>query len=540
MTGVKDDVPGGRPLLRVEGVTKSFPGVRALDGVDLTLRAGEVHVLLGENGAGKSTLIKMLSGAHRPDGGRLLADGGQDGTREGLHEVHIRSAQDAERLGIATIYQEFNLVPGLTVAENIFLGRQPRTRLGLVDKKTMRTRAAALLRRVRLEVSPDTPVGELGIARLQMVEIAKALSLDARVLIMDEPTAVLTSEEVETLFEIVRELRDGGVGVIFITHHLDEIGVLGDRVTVLRDGRSVQEVPAATDEDELIRLMVGRDIAEQYPRQRPDEPGAPVLRVRGLTRRGAAAGPVFEGIDFEVRAGEVVGLAGLVGAGRTEVVRAIFGVDRYDAGTVEIDGKELARGDVRAAMRAGLGLVPEDRKGQGLVLDASLQDNLTLARLDRDTRGGLVDRGTQRREAAAVAAQLKVRMSGLGQSARTLSGGNQQKIVIGKWLLTDTRLLILDEPTRGIDVGAKVEIYQLINELTASGRAVLMISSDLPEVLGMSDRVLVMSQGRLAGELPAEAATQDAVMELALQAPDPDPKSTKQHDESAMEGSDVH
>lgn len=540
MTGVKDDVPGGRPLLRVEGVTKSFPGVRALDGVDLTLRAGEVHVLLGENGAGKSTLIKMLSGAHRPDGGRLLADGGQDGTREGLHEVHIRSAQDAERLGIATIYQEFNLVPGLTVAENIFLGRQPRTRLGLVDKKAMRTRAAALLRRVRLDVSPDTPVGELGIARLQMVEIAKALSLDARVLIMDEPTAVLTSEEVETLFGIVRELRDGGVGVIFITHHLDEIGVLGDRVTVLRDGRSVQEVPAATDEDELIRLMVGRDIAEQYPRQRPDEPGAPVLRVRGLTRRGAAAGPVFEGIDFEVRAGEVVGLAGLVGAGRTEVVRAIFGVDRYDAGTVEIDGKELARGDVRAAMRAGLGLVPEDRKGQGLVLDASLQDNLTLARLDRDTRGGLVDRGTQRREAAAVAAQLKVRMSGLGQSARTLSGGNQQKIVIGKWLLTDTRLLILDEPTRGIDVGAKVEIYQLINELTASGRAVLMISSDLPEVLGMSDRVLVMSQGRLAGELPAEAATQDAVMELALQAPDPDPKSTKQHDESAMEGSDVH
>ncbi|GFE17153.1 ribose import ATP-binding protein RbsA 2 [Streptomyces glebosus] len=545
MTGVNDDVPGGRELLRVEGVTKSFPGVRALDGVDLTLCAGEVHVLLGENGAGKSTLIKMLSGAHRPDEGRLLVDG---------DEVTVRSAQDAERLGIATIYQEFNLVPGLTVAENIFLGRQPRTRLGLVDKKTMRTRAAELLRRVRLDVSPNTPVAELGIARLQMVEIAKALSLDARVLIMDEPTAVLTSEEVETLFEIVRELRDAGVGIIFITHHLEEIGALGDRVTVLRDGRSVAEVPASTDEDELIRLMVGRDIAEQYPRRRPDEPGAPLLRVRGLTRNGTTAGPVFEGIDFEVRAGEVVGLAGLVGAGRTEVIRAIFGVDRYDAGTVEIDGKELARGDVRAAMRAGLGLVPEDRKGQGLVLDASLQDNLTLARLDRDTRGGLVDRGAQRREAATAAERLKVRMSGLGQSARTLSGGNQQKIVIGKWLLTDTRLLILDEPTRGIDVGAKVEIYQLINELTAAGRAVLMISSDLPEVLGMSDRVLVMSQGRLAGELSAEEATQDAVMELALQAPgaasgstdgtasstNGTAKSTKHHDESAMEGSDVH
>ncbi|MFI1434577.1 sugar ABC transporter ATP-binding protein [Streptomyces lydicus] len=618
MTGVNDDVPGGRELLRVEGVTKSFPGVRALDGVDLSLRTGEVHVLLGENGAGKSTLIKMLSGAHRPDGGRILVDGrpgpkpggqptprtsGQSdpktggqpdpkpntrpgiqdgayeregrGEREGgaegggesaaLREVQIRSAQDAGRLGIATIYQEFNLVPGLTVAENIFLGRQPRTALGLVDKKTMYARAAELLARVRLDVSPRTPVGELGIARLQMVEIAKALSLEARVLIMDEPTAVLTSEEVETLFTIVRELRDAGVGIIFITHHLEEIGALGDRVTVLRDGRSVAEVPASTDEDELIRLMVGRDITEQYPRRRPDEPdepeepGAPLLRVRGLTRNGAVAGvPVFADIDFEVRAGEVVGLAGLVGAGRTEVARAVFGVDRYDAGTVEIDGAQLARGDVRAAMRAGLGLVPEDRKGQGLVLDASLQDNLTLARLDRDTRGGLVDRSAQRRSAAAVAEQLKVRMSGLAQPARTLSGGNQQKLVIGKWLLADTRLLILDEPTRGIDVGAKVEIYQLINELTASGRAVLMISSDLPEVLGMSDRVLVMSQGRLAGELSADEATQDAVMELALQPPGGNPTSSNTHtssdtntstdtntntsndaNESAMEGSDV-
>ncbi|MGW5122330.1 ATP-binding cassette domain-containing protein, partial [Streptomyces noursei] len=275
MTGVNDDVPGGRELLRVEGVTKAFPGVRALDGVDLTLRAGEVHVLLGENGAGKSTLIKMLSGAHRPDSGRILVAGGAgrpsantgEGEPDALREVQIRSAQDAERLGIATIYQEFNLVPGLTVAENVFLGRQPRTTLGLIDKKTMRARAADLLRRVRLDVSPDTPVAELGIARLQMVEIAKALSLDARILIMDEPTAVLTSEEVETLFGIVRELREAGVGIIFITHHLDEIGALGDRVTVLRDGRSIDEVPAATGEEELIRLMVGRDIAEQYPRR---------------------------------------------------------------------------------------------------------------------------------------------------------------------------------------------------------------------------------------------------------------------------------
>lgn len=494
-------------LLRIEGIRKTFPGVVALDSVDFDLRRGEVHVLLGENGAGKSTLIKMLSGAYQPDSGRVLVDG---------EEVRIHGAQDSERLGIATIYQEFNLVPDLTVAENIFLGRQPR-RYGLIDRRTMEAEAAELLARVGVNVSPRARVRELGIARLQMVEIAKALSLDARVLIMDEPTAVLTSEEVEKLFAIVRQLREDGVGVVFITHHLEEIAALGDRVTVIRDGRSVGQVPASTPEDELVRLMVGRSIEQQYPRERPEAgagAGTALLTVEGLTRDG-----VFQDVSFEVRAGEVVGIAGLVGAGRTEVVRAVFGADPYDKGAVKVAGAALRRHDVTAAMRAGIGLVPEDRKGQGLLLDASVEENLGLVTMRGATHGGIVDLRGQRVAAARIAEQLGVRMAGLGQHVRTLSGGNQQKVVIGKWLLADTKVLILDEPTRGIDVGAKVEIYQLVNELTAAGAAVLMISSDLPEVLGMSDRVLVMAQGRIAGELSADEATQDSVMALAVSTP---------------------
>ncbi|WP_028803553.1 sugar ABC transporter ATP-binding protein [Streptomyces sp. 142MFCol3.1] len=514
-------------LLRIEGIRKTFPGVVALDSVDFDLRRGEVHVLLGENGAGKSTLIKMLSGAYHPDAGRVLVDG---------EEVRIHGAQDSERLGIATIYQEFNLVPDLTVAENIFLGRQPR-RFGMIDRKTMEADAAELLRRVGVNVSPRARVRELGIARLQMVEIAKALSLRARVLIMDEPTAVLTSEEVEKLFAIVRALREDGVGIVFITHHLEEIAALGDRVTVIRDGKSVGQVPASTPEDELVRLMVGRSIEQQYPRVRPVSgdgagdgaaAGSALLTVEGLTRDG-----VFHDVSFEVRAGEVVGIAGLVGAGRTEVARAVFGADPYDKGAVKVAGAALRRHDVNAAMEAGIGLVPEDRKGQGLVLDASVEENLGLVTLRAATHGGLVDLKGQRTAAARIAGQLGVRMAGLGQHVRTLSGGNQQKVVIGKWLLAETRVLILDEPTRGIDVGAKVEIYQLVNELTAAGAAVLMISSDLPEVLGMSDRVLVMAQGRIAGELSADEATQDSVMALAVSTPTTD-------SETAVEGSRGH
>ncbi len=501
-----EPAPPGPPLLRTEGVSKSFPGVVALDGVDFAVRTGEVHVLLGENGAGKSTLIKVLSGASRPDGGRVLMGG---------RPVRLHGAQDAERLGIATIHQEFNLVPDLTVAENIFLGRQPR-RFGLVDRARMEADAAALLARVGVDVSPMARLRDLGVARMQMVEIAKALSIDARVLIMDEPTAVLTNEEVDRLFRIVRRLRDEGVAVVFITHKLEEVAALGDRVTVLRDGRSVAEVPADTGRDDLVRLMVGRSIEQQYPRQPgPVRPGGvPLLRVCGLARAGA-----FRDVGFEVRGGEVVGLAGLVGAGRTEVARAVFGADAYDHGAVEVDGRPLARHDVNAAMAAGIGFVPEDRKGQGLLLDASVGENLGLVTLRRATRAGLVDRAGQRRAAASMAGRLGVRMAGLDQHARTLSGGNQQKVAIGKWLLADSRVLILDEPTRGVDVGAKVEIYRLVNELTAAGHGVLMISSDLPEVLGMSDRIVVMAQGRVAGELGRAEATQDAVMALAVGTP---------------------
>ncbi|MFI2028750.1 sugar ABC transporter ATP-binding protein [Streptomyces buecherae] len=495
--------PDDPRVLRVAGIRKTFPGVVALDGVDFDLRAGEVHVLLGENGAGKSTLIKILSGAHRPDAGRIMLDGAP---------VRLSGPRDAERLGIATIYQELAQVPELSVAENLFLGRPPR-RLGFVDRRRMEADAARLLDRVGVPVDPRARMRDLGIAHRQLVEIARALGRDARVLIMDEPTAALTGAEVDRLFHRVRALRANGVAVVFITHHLEEIAAIGDRVTVLRDGRSVTQVPAHTDRDTLVRLMVGRAIEQQYPRasSAPDRPGRPLLSVAGLTRAGS-----FHDVSFEVRAGEVVALAGLVGAGRTEVVRAVFGADPYDAGSVTVLGRRLPPHDVGAALRAGIGLVPEDRKGQGLLLDASVADNLGLVTLRGVTRAGLVDRAAQRTAATRVADRLAIRTVGLDHPVRTLSGGNQQKVVIGKWLLAESGVLILDEPTRGIDVAAKVEIYRLVNELTAAGRAVLMVSSDLPEVLGMSDRVLVMAQGRIAGELDAREATQDAVMALAV------------------------
>ena len=492
---------GVSALLEMRSITKRFPGVVALDGVDFELERGEVHVLLGENGAGKSTLVKMLAGAYRPDEGEILLDG---------EAASISSATDAQKLGISTIYQEFNLVPQFTVAENIFLGRQPR-RFGFVDRRKMREEARKLLDRMKVLVDPDALVSNLGVAQRQMVEIAKALSLNARILIMDEPTASLSGQEVERLFEIVRGLKEEEVAMIFISHHLEEVSEIGDRVTVLRDGKVVDRVPASTKHSELVRMMVGRSVEAQFPRRRP-EVGEVLLEVKNLSREG-----VLEDVSFSLRAGEVVGVAGIVGAGRTELARAIFGADPGDAGEVWVEGRRMERGDPREAKRRGMGFVTEDRQGQGIVPPLSVAENLGLASLERNTHVGLVNRREQRKQARKMIEDLNIRTPGPEQEIRYLSGGNQQKAVIGKWLLADSKVLIMDEPTRGIDVGAKVEIYELMNELTENGAGILMISSDLPEVLGMSDRILVMSGGRITGELSVEEANGENVMELATQ-----------------------
>jgi len=485
----------------MRSITKRFPGVVALDKVDFELERGEVHVLLGENGAGKSTLVKMLAGAYRPDEGEILLDG---------EAASISSATDAQKLGISTIYQEFNLVPQFTVAENIFLGRQPR-HFGFVDRRKMREEARKLLDRMKVLVDPDALVSNLGVAQRQMVEIAKALSLNARILIMDEPTASLSGQEVERLFEIVRGLKEEEVAMIFISHHLEEVSELGDRVTVLRDGKVVDRVPASTKHSELVRMMVGRSVEAQFPRRRP-ELGEVLLEVKNLSREG-----VLEDVSFSLRASEVVGVAGIVGAGRTELARAIFGADPGDAGEVWVERRRMERGDPREAKRRGMGFVTEDRQGQGIVPPLSVAENLGLASLKRNTHVGLVNRREQRKQARKMIEDLNIRTPGPEQEIRFLSGGNQQKTVIGKWLLADTKVLIMDEPTRGIDVGAKVEIYELMNELTENGAGILMISSDLPEVLGMSDRILVMSGGRITGELSVEEANGENVMELATQ-----------------------
>jgi rhamnose transport system ATP-binding protein len=493
--------PRGAPVIALDAVSKSFGSVRALRDVSLELRAGEVHALAGENGAGKSTLVKLLAGVHRPDTGTVRIDG---------EPVTFGGPADARDAGVAVIYQEPTLFPDLSVAENIFMGRQPRATLGRIDRKAVRSATAALFARLGVDLAPEDPARGLSIADQQIVEIAKALSFDARVLIMDEPTAALTGSEVARLFGVVRTLREQGAAILFISHRLEEIFRICQWVTTLRDGGWIASEPVAgITEDDLVRRMVGRDLDELYPKQ-DTTVGDVALDVSRLTREG-----VFTDVSFQVRHGEIVGLAGLVGAGRSEVARAVFGIDRWDAGSVTVEGRKLPAASPTAAMSAGVALVPEDRRAQGLVMDMSIERNIGLAGLRRLTRGGLMSRAAERSRAADWAIRLQVKFARITDAVATLSGGNQQKVVLAKWLATGPKVLIVDEPTRGIDVGTKAEVHRLLSGLAADGMAVLMISSDLPEILGMADRVLVMREGRLAAEISRADATEETVMAAA-------------------------
>lgn len=486
-------------VLKLVDATKQFGGVTVVNKVSVAVEPGKVQVLLGENGAGKSTIIKMMSGVYQPDGGHVEIDG---------KTVTIPNVDAAKKFGIAVIHQELTLVPQLTVMENLYLGDLP-TKGGLVDYAAMRKGAIAGLKRIGLKVDLNTPMGELGVATQQMIEIARALMQNASVLILDEPTAALTRDECEQLFTIVDQLKEQGVAMVFISHHLDEIARVGDSVTVLRDGNYIKTVPADTEEDELVKLMVGRDITNQYPRV-AQEPGEVLLSVKHLTNSR------LKDVSFDVRAGEVVGLSGLVGAGRTETLRAIFGADKYESGSVEVEGKPLKKHSISAAIASGIGLVPEDRRAQGLIMGDAVSTNLGLASMIPTAHGGIVNQSWLSKNERDTAAQLRIRMANINQEAGSLSGGNQQKIVFGKWTIKGVKILLLDEPTRGVDVGARVEIYELINKITANGGAVLMASSDMPEVMGMSDRILVMSAGRISGEMPASEATQEKIMALAV------------------------
>jgi ribose transport system ATP-binding protein len=494
------------PLLEVRALRKQFPGVLALDGVGLSARAGEVLAVVGENGAGKSTLMKVLAGVYQPDAGEILLDG---------RPLHLTGVRDALARGIVLIHQELNLAEPLSVTANLFLGRE-RLRgglLGWLDRPAMAREAKALLARVGLDVPLSRPVGGLPLGQQQLVEIARALALNARVLIMDEPTSSLTQREADRLFEVIRELKRAGVAILYISHRLAEVDAVADRVTVLRDGRNAGDL--ARDQIShaaIVRLMVGRDLRQFYARQHTPKPDAPVrLEARGVRYAGGPPTPV----SFQVRGGEVVCLAGLVGAGRTELAEALFGIRPITAGEVLIDGSPARVRSPRQAVARGLLLAPEDRRLNGLILADAVQDNLSLPNLDRLSVARLVD---PRREAALareMVTTLRVKTPRLGQPVGLLSGGNQQKVVFGKWLARGPGVFILDEPTRGVDVGAKAEIYALMDRLAGQGVAILMISSDLEEVLGMSDRVLVLHEGRLAGELTRAGLTEEAVMHLA-------------------------
>jgi rhamnose transport system ATP-binding protein len=490
------------PRLELSHASKSFGRVRALGDGSLALWPGEVHALLGENGAGKSTLVKLLAGVYQPDSGELLVDG---------IARRFDNPAEARDAGLAVIYQEPTLFADLSIAENIYMGRQPRDRLGRIRYDEMNREVDALLASLGVNLRAERLVRGLSIADQQVVEIAKALSLNANVLIMDEPTAALSLTEVERLFAIVRSLRERNAAILFITHRLDEVFALTQRMTIMRDGVKVLDAMTADMSiDSIVSKMVGRDLDTFYPKA-DVAPGEVRLSVKGLTRDG-----VFKDISFDVRAGEIVALAGLVGAGRSEVARAIFGIDPLDAGEVRIAGKPLQLGKPAAAVRAGLALVPEDRRAQGLALELSIARNASLTVLGRLMRHGLISARSESALAADWGKRLRLNAGDLDAPVGTLSGGNQQKVVLGKWLAIGPKVLIIDEPTRGIDVGAKAEVYRTLAELVREGMAVLMISSELPEVLGMADRVLVMHEGRISADIPRADANEERVMSAAL------------------------
>jgi ribose transport system ATP-binding protein len=493
-------------LLRMTGIVKEFPGVRALDGVDLDVRAGEVHCLLGQNGAGKSTLIRVLTGAHQPDAGTIHMNG---------DEVQLNSPTAAIQRGIAAIYQELDLVPDLTVAENIFLGNEP-SRFGFSRTHDANTRAREILTGLgHGEIPVHRSVGSLPAAGQQVVSMARALSRDAHLIVMDEPSAVLDPEEVGNLFRVIRGLTARGVAVVYISHRLEEIREIGDRVTVLKDGATVATGLDAreTPTKELIRLMTGRSIEYVFPPRQEIVSTAPVvLEVDDLTRPGE-----FAGIGFTVRAGEIVGLAGLVGSGRSEVLETVYGARRAATGSVKVNGVELRPGRVQAAVKAGVGLAPEERKSQALLLDEAVYKNITVSTLERFASGGFLNNRSEREAAAELTTALDVRPAGVDQPVRNLSGGNQQKVVLARWLMRDCRVLLLDEPTRGVDVGARSEIYALIRKLAANGVAIVLVSSEVEEVLGLADRVVVLREGRAVHIGPAQDIDEHQVLDLVME-----------------------
>lgn len=487
--------------IEMRGIDKAFGSNQVLKQAGFTLESGEVHALMGENGAGKSTLMKILTGVYTKDAGTVLVDG---------KEVNYKNPQEAEKAGIVFIYQELNVMFDLTVEENLFMGKEICGKFGICDKKAMQKKAKEALTTLGVNISPKTVMSELSVGQQQMIEIAKALMADAKVIIMDEPTAALTQSETAALFKVIESLRKKGVSMVYISHRMEEIFELCDRITVLRDGSyiGVKNIPE-TNMNEIVKMMIGREIGERYP-SRDVKIGKEVLRVKGLTRKGT-----FQDVSFSVRAGEVLGVSGLMGAGRTEIMQAIFGNLSYESGSIEIDGKEVKISNPRQAMEHGIGFITEDRKTEGLMLDKSIRENISLCNLGRISKSSVISQQSEKDLVAGAIKDLHIKCFGPYHECNNLSGGNQQKVVLAKWILTNPKILILDEPTRGVDIGAKKEIYSIINKLAAQGVAIIMVSSELPEVLGMSDNIMVIREGEVRGIISYEEANQERVMTLA-------------------------